>query len=175
MLQRSNVKYWIGGEAEINDVRVQRLDEALPRAFLVSGFRLGKDPHLLNTYYDESFDPRREVLLSELATLDEVADFTGVVDDIRYGPNHVVIKTHQNGDGLLVLLDSWFPGWTATVDGVPEHIFRANHFYRAVKLASGNHTVRFVYEPVGFKSGMYVTGITALCLFGIWVWKRSPL
>ena len=170
MLKRSNVKYWIAPMTVYEDMeKVQTLDDSLPRAFMVLSARQGKDPQLINTYYDESFDPLKEVLLSEPVASDEhplAADFVGSVESIHYRLNHVVIKTHQNETGYLVLLDSWFPGWTVTVDDTPDHIFQANHFYRAVKLGPGDHVVRFAYMPVGFKLGMLVFGITVFILIG---------
>ena len=173
ILKRSNVKYWVEGEAETDDApihaRVRKLDSILPRAFLVGKFRVGKAPHLLNTYYDELFDPLREVLLSEPASVDEVADFSGLVEDVQYGANKVVIKTRQSGAGFLVLLDSWFPGWTATVNGAPSHIFRANHFYRAVQLSSGAHTVEFSFEPVGFWLGLWISVATLVSMIALYL------
>lgn len=174
ILKRGNVRYWItpptistGNEGLI---KLETLDDALPRAFIVPTARQGKDPQLLNTYYDASFDPRREVLLSEPVAMHEspdLPDFAGSVSGIRYGINQVTVNTQQTGTGFLVLLDSWFPGWTVTVDGVSEHMLRANHFYRAVQLESGNHVVQFIYTPVGFKTGLAVAEATGLLLF-VW-------
>jgi hypothetical protein len=163
ILQRGNVKYMVTGDETAIEGRVQALDDVLPRAFLTPKWRLGEDPKLLNTYYDESFDPLQEVLLSEPAIANTSADFAGQVQIIKYEADRVIIRSHQNGDGFLVLLDSWFPGWTATVDGKPEHIYRANHFYRAVKTGPGIHTVEFSFEPPGFRAGLLISG-TTLCV-----------
>src|SRR5262249_18443797 len=42
----------------------------------------------------------------------------------RYEPNSVEIEAR--GKGWLVLTDTFYPGWVATVDDVPTTIFRAN-------------------------------------------------
>ncbi|OGW25923.1 MAG: hypothetical protein A3K09_05225 [Nitrospinae bacterium RIFCSPLOWO2_12_FULL_47_7] len=177
MLKRSNVKYWIEGEEETEGMsirtNVRKFDDVLPRAFLVGRSRADKDPQLLNTYYDESFDPRREVLLSEPVAVKEAAGFDGVVENIQYGPNQALIQTRQNGEGFLVLLDAWFPGWTVTVDGVPQHIFRANHFYRAVQLSSGSHKIEFLFEPVGFWQGLWVSAITLTIMLAMYLSRHT--
>ncbi|KMP12689.1 hypothetical protein UR09_00400 [Candidatus Nitromaritima sp. SCGC AAA799-A02] len=174
ILKRSNVKYWIANPVYFDALHeqpfnigksVKVLEDALPRAFLVNHVRYGTEPFLLNTYFSETFDPRQEVLLSERVTMEkETSDFTGIVNEIRYAPNRVTVRTRQNGAGFLVLLDSYFPGWKVTVDGQEGRILRANHFYRAVALDSGEHTLEFSYEAVGFEPGLMVSSVALLVL-----------
>ncbi len=180
ILARSNVKYWIDKDAEMQyqdgypvilPDRMKVFDDALPRAYLVPKMQLGKKRILLNTYYEESFDPRAEVLLNEPVEFKESANFSGEVEDIAYRPNHVTVKTRQTGNGFLVLMDSYFPGWTVTVDGEERPILQANHFYRAVKLGSGSHVLEFDYYPEGFNTGLAISGVTSLILIGILLWR----
>lgn len=124
----------------------------------------GQAPQLLNTYYDPAFDPLKEVLLNEKITWLRSEEFSGQVERIEYGPNRVRIETHQNSEGMLVLLDTYFPGWKVKVDGLPERIYRANYFYRGVKLGAGRHIVEFSYIPEGFQTGLRISFL-ALVLF----------
>jgi uncharacterized membrane protein YfhO len=96
-------------------------------------------------------------------------DFQGQVKAIDYYPNGVTLQTEQNGDGFLVLLDSYFPGWSVKIDGKEDHIYRGNYFYRTVKLGPGNHTVEFSFEPVGFRTGCWISASTLLILISILV------
>jgi uncharacterized membrane protein YfhO len=64
-------------------------------------------------------------------------------------------------------MDSYFPGWTVTVDGKEEKILRANHYYRAVRLGPGEHTLEFDYFPEGFKEGLIISGISFLILLAL--------
>lgn len=162
ILKRSNVRYVVKEDA--STIQLQELDGALPRVFLVPKYRIAKDPQLLNIYYDETFDPTQEVLLSEPVGMQVANDFAGSIEDVQYETNRVVVRSRQNGNGFLVLLDSWFPGWSATVDEKPEHIFQANHFYRAVKTGTGEHIVVFTFEPVGFHTGIWIFAATLLTL-----------
>jgi hypothetical protein len=172
MLKRGNVKFWVTDEFEIPPdgdrpfglKKVREFDDALPRAFFVPRARQESRKDAIKEYFDEKFDPASEVLLDEEVSWDLREDFQGQVDSIDYRPNGVTITTRQNGDGFLVLLDSYFPGWKVRVDGVPGHVYRANNFYRAVKLGPGPHTLEFHYEPVGFKTGLIVSLVTFLLL-----------
>lgn len=89
---------------------------------------------------------------------------SGQVEQVNYHPNRVTVKTSQNGEGILVLLDSWFPGWKVEVDGEPERIYQANHFYRGVKLGPGSHSIEFSYEPVGLGMGATISGVVIILL-----------
>ncbi len=132
-----------------------------------------RDLNILKTYYDGSFDPLSEVLLNESVVFEATPDFNGKVEQVRYRPNHVTIKTRQKGNGFLVLMDSYFPGWTVKVDGKEKPILRANHFYRAVQLGPGEHTLEFEYFPEGFKLGLMISGISLLLLtLGCLLWGK---
>ena len=172
ILMRSNVKYQIGDDYEMEPSpevplgvkQVEEFQDTLPRAFIVGRSQQGREPHLLNTYYSESFDPLQEVLLGEEVQMQTRSDFSGQVNKITYSPNKVELSTEQNGEGFLVLLDTYFPGWKVEVDGKPEHIYRANYFYRGVRLAPGSHRIEFSYEPVGLKMGAIISGVTFMLL-----------
>jgi hypothetical protein len=182
MLQRSNVTHWIDGDRPtefaqgrpvIRPERLKVLPGTLPRAFLVPRLRMEREPQLLNTYYDESFDPLKEVLLSQPVEFEPTDHFEGKVAELSYRPNQVTVKTSQEGNGFLVLMDSYFPGWTVKVDGQERPILRANYFYRAVPLGPGAHTLEFNYFPEGFKQGLTISGITLVAGLAGWVlWGR---
>jgi len=165
ILMRSNVKYEVGNDYEVRPSpalplgikKVEEFQDTLPRAFLVGRSQRGREPHLLNTYYDDSFDPLWEVLLGEEVPMQTRSDFSGKVNKITYSPNKVELLTEQNGEGFLVLLDTYFPGWKVEVDGKPERIYRANYFYRGVKLNEGQHVVKFSYIPEGFETGLRIS------------------
>jgi uncharacterized membrane protein YfhO len=59
--------------------------------------------------------------------------------------------------GYLVLADTHYPGWNATIDGLASEILPANHAFRAVQLSEGQHAVVFEYAPVSFRLGLWLT------------------
>ena len=75
-----------------------------------------------------------------------------IIEDRR---NRVVIETQNEDSGMLVLSDNYYPGWSASVDGAPAEIFRANCTMRAVKVPAGRHMVSFVFMPMTFKASVY--------------------
>jgi len=88
-----------------------------------------------------------------------------IIEDMR---NRVVIETQNEDSGMLVLSDNYYPGWSASVDGAPAEIFRANCTMRAVNVPAGRHMVSFVFMPATFKASVYLSLVTAaLVAFGL--------
>jgi uncharacterized membrane protein YfhO len=80
--------------------------------------------------------------------------------------NRVTIRAVLDAPGYLVLADTWYPGWRATVDGEPAEILRANYAFRAVWLEAGEHVVEMVYRPLSVIGGGAVS-LAALVLLAV--------
>ena len=65
------------------------------------------------------------------------------VDD---NSDQVVVHVTTDHAGWLVLADTYYPGWSAIIDGVPTEIQRANMMFRAVPVPAGAREVRFEYH-----------------------------
>jgi hypothetical protein len=156
-------------------------ESALPDAYVVPQARVVQDASArLATLLDPGFDPHAEVLLSQppRASLDAdppVADGQAPTV-LRRGPDQVIIEVTMSQPGYLVLTDTYYPGWQATVDGAPAEILVANHAFRAVQLPAGAHVVAFRYAPLSFRWGAWLTLGGLLLLIGLVAaaWVRRP-
>ena len=104
--------------------------------------------------------------------LSEDAEVVGTARIKRDDPEHVTIETDSAGPSYLVLSDTYDPGWSATIDGIPAPIRPAWVAFRAVSLASGPHRVDFVYEPAGFATGVAISLAALLAAACCLVWPR---
>lgn len=109
-------------------------------------------------------DPGSSPAAAEFPSLDSHAKSPGVASIVAESRNGVLIATENTRDGLLVLSDNYYPGWSAAVDGAPTKMFRANHTMRAVKVPRGRHMVSFAFVPGTFFKSMYISGAVALLI-----------
>ena len=180
-----------------SEMRVYENTEALPRAFLVDRARMA--PSLgaaLAEMIHRPFDPREEVVLaadstpeitgglsSALAGSDVAAEVApevapGSASIAEYSANHVRVHTSSPKNALLVLSDTYYPGWYASVDGVEQPLGRGDVLFRVVPVPSGEHDVEFRFEPASVRVGLLITAISLLCaavalvIAGGW-WRRG--
>lgn len=144
-------------------------ERALPAAFVVNKARAVADPEArLAALLDSDFDPRAEVILDAAPPLGQGLDGATTTQPapqvLRQGPDRVIIQVNMSQAGFLVLTDTYYPGWWATVDGEPAKILLANHAFRAVELPADVHTVVFRYAPLSFRLGAAIALDAALLL-----------
>jgi hypothetical protein len=82
----------------------------------------------------------------------------------HYDPHRVRVEARLAQPGLLVLTDSWYPGWRAfALSGSASKeltIYRTNRVFRGVWLPAGEHTVEFRFQPRSFYCGAIVSGLS---------------
>lgn len=76
----------------------------------------------------------------------------------------IVIQIQTPQDGYFVLSETWYPGWSATLDGKSTAIVKANYLFQGVKLQSGIHTLEFSYNPLSFRIGSFISVIFILSM-----------
>jgi uncharacterized membrane protein YfhO len=93
---------------------------------------------------------------------------------LRDTPNRVTIRAILDAPGYLVVADTWYPGWQATVDGVPTEVLRANYAFRAVWLEAGEHEVEMAYRPTLVPIGGAISLATlTLLVAGLLLTRKS--
>lgn len=146
--------------------------EVLPRAFIIHDFQILPDEEILKTLMDKSFDPQKTLLLEEKPEnlpQEKAGEDRVLIEESSYSANKVMIKTNLASDGFLFLSDNFYPGWQAFIDGKQTKIYRANYTFRAVFVPTGKHIVEFVYDPLSFRIGLFISLLTASGLFGFGV------
>jgi hypothetical protein len=74
-----------------------------------------------------------------------------------YEGDRIVLDAHPSQNALVVLGEKYYKGWKATVDGKPAEIQPVDHILRGLYLVPGNHKVEFVFDPLPFKIGKWLT------------------
>jgi hypothetical protein len=164
VLASHRAKYSVAYDGDTTVIYENR--EAQPRAFLVPrALGVPADDWSIVRLTDDALNPRTTVLLerpaAEQATV--VLDGAPLAPDesaeiVRYEPDRAVVRVHAQETRYLVLADSYFSGWTASVDGQPAAVERASYLFRAVQVPPGEHLVEWRYQPLSLLYGGLVTG-----------------
>jgi hypothetical protein len=140
-----------------------KIDSVVPRTYIVSEAIVEKEPqNVLLRLASPAFDPLSQVILSEPQPFASKITLRASAEITRYENMLVDVNAVLDAPGILVLADSYYPGWRVYVDGREEKIYRANLFFRGVKLDAGEHRVEFRYEPWSFRLGLMIS----LAVFG---------
>lgn len=154
-------------------VNLYRNGNVLPRAFIPQQVEIIPDPaRLLEKLTSADFDPSTTVLLEQDPQLPQSSTSSlhsprGRVEISRYAPEQVDLQVIMDSPGVVVLGDTFYPGWRVEVDETPAQILRADYLLRGVALAQGPHTVRFTYAPDSFRYGTWITGASFAILIAI--------
>jgi hypothetical protein len=161
-----------------NTIKLYKNRSPLPRAWLVKDVKVMDPQAMLQRMIQKEFRPGQEVFLEE-----EPPSLSlprkgrerggGEVKIVSETNNRIELLAKSAEDSLLVLSDTYYPGWKAFVDGKETKIYRADYTFRAIRLNGGTHQVEFVYDPISFKLGAGVTILGILGCFGMgWVARR---
>lgn len=82
----------------------------------------------------------------------------------KYLNNSLEIITTSTSKKMVILSDTWYPGWKATIDGQPAKIYKTNCIMRGILVPPGSHVIRMSYEPTSFKFGLAITLLGLLLL-----------
>jgi hypothetical protein len=164
-------------------VGVFRNTRVLPRAFLVETWQVVDDGEGRDLLQRGIVDSRRCVLLASAPDPAErpeaaIEGAQGRVTIVRDANNSVDLDVEAAGRSLLVLSDTYFPGWRATVDGQPVKVHRANVAFRAISVPAGRHRVQFAYRPDSVRIGGAVSAASLVVVIGLSitpVWRRRKV
>jgi hypothetical protein len=155
------------------DARIYRNPDALPRAFLVGRQQVVSGADAAREAVTAPGFQARDVAVVErpIAGLGREGGSARVT---RYGDERVDVSTDAARPSLLVLTDSWFPGWKAKVDGKDTPVERVDYLIRGVKVPAGAHEVEFSYEPASWRAGWILSllALIAILTAALIGWRR---
>lgn len=137
--------------------------DALPRVRMVPFARGVSKEEARERLRGGDIESGRETFWIGEGTVGDSTAPAGSVRVVRESWNRVLLATNSATEQLLVLADTFSPGWRATIDGEVAPVLAVLGLIRGVILEEGKHEVLFRYEPPHFRWG------AAFSLFGIGV------
>ncbi len=133
--------------------------EAAPRLYLATRVREASDIRAaLVELSKPDFRPGRDVVLA--ATIDGEPTPEPELVSTTFDTTRIRASVRSAGGTILVVGDSFYPGWKATIDGEETEIMRANGIARAVRVPPGVTRSRCVSSPL-FRWGGAISAFAA--------------
>jgi len=138
--------------------------DALPRAYITTSWqRVFGNQEALRMINEENFPWQKRVVIEDSENARKI--MAGSQEGMQFIPAKIVSEgTHQitiqlppGSQGLLVLNDSFYPGWKAFVDGKEKPVYRVNGAFRGVFISSTDKFVTFKYRPASFIIGLFIS------------------
>lgn len=142
-------------------------NKAFPRAFLAQDYKVFSNIEEFDkVFFSKNFNLLKTILLEEVPANFEQNRISKLsnIEIVSYSPNEINFNVATDVGQLLFISDTYYPGWRAYIDGKETKILRADYAFRAVSVPSGNHTVKFLYDPLSFKIGHAVSLVSIILL-----------
>ena len=171
LLALLNTKYLIYGQGlnfpELTPVFqsqsgvVYELNSVLPKAFFVDSVINAQTP---NEAYDLLYPGQLDFATTAVVENFDATtgpDSASVAEVTFYEANKINIRTSRSTPGYLVISEIYYPaGWTATLDGEPVEIHKANYLLRGIQVPAGEHTIELTFRPKTHALGVTLSWIS---------------
>jgi len=157
-------------------LKVYSNPEALPRVWSVhKALRIPNEEWEMVRRLDRPVSElRQEAFLLEPPPALESCPGDDEVRLLRRDSNRVLLTADMRCRGLVILGETFFPGWQAAVDGAPAHIYEAYSVLRAVVVERGFHRIEMWYRPRSFVWGAALSVLATLGVVLVWLLNRRP-
>jgi hypothetical protein len=137
----------------------------LPRAWLVHSTEHYSSPKELALRLESpEFHPRETGLL-ESGRQPQIDPRTSGQETIlvrRYQHDQIELTVKAASRALLVVSETYYPGWQAKVNNIPFEIWKVDGGLRGIVVPPGDNLVTLTYAPSSFRLGAILTALAVL-------------
>jgi hypothetical protein len=133
-----------------------------PRVSVVSSWTVASDQtQALAGVRDPAFNPATTAILETAPGI--VADppspgtFPGAYPSATYleiDPEHIRLDATATDASIVVVRNSYDPGWSATVDGRPTPVLPTDYLMQGVPVQAGHHIIDLTYRDTAITTGL---------------------
>jgi uncharacterized membrane protein YfhO len=146
--------------------------ETTPRSFIPTDFQVATTISEFRKILENGTDISKTVVLEEEIDIPRTnsTKTNGEVQITHSENTQVKLNTKLDEKSLVVLSDSFYPGWEAYIDGQQTKIYPANINSRAIIAPAGNHQIEYVYKPPNIRFGTLIS-VFSLLLALVILWR----
>ena len=168
MLAIASVRYIIGSPVYMSNRAVFKL----PKVFAAGNWLVMENPRwrpFVQVYPGDRRIPKA-LPVSGFEQL-ETAD----VSDVARSAREISFTVKADTFALVVVAESWYPHWRATVDGQPANLLAAEDAFLAVNVDAGRHEVKLTRKPAPvYRVGAVLSAFGLVLLVASFVRWRKP-
>lgn len=150
--------------------RLYRVTQTLPRVFLAAHAEVLADTQAEARLYQPDVVAGNTVWLAPdpaARGIPGVPGRAGVCQLLSFAHGRLSARCRADQEGVAVLNEQYDRGWSATVDGSPAPVLRANLFMRALRLSPGEHEIVMSYRSPGLLGGAWISLISLAGLLAL--------
>lgn len=145
----------------------------LSRVTLFDNYKVESGQYSALTDLYNGLDFRNQVVLDGWPKVQLKKDPSDQVKITSYSENEVAIDSSTKGNDILMLTDSFYPGWKAYVNGQETKIYLADGVYRAIIVPKGENQIKFIYQPESFKLGAETSAVSLILISVFFIVVRN--
>lgn len=179
------VRYWLGTKPDRPEgqqqevftgrsgIKVFRNATPFPRAWVAHQTKSVADRDWLRvTIQDQQVDLKSTaVMIGEAPQLEACGVPDRITPESRTS-DRMSMSVETSCKGMLVVSETNFPGWQATVDGKPARLWEPYGALRGVVVPAGKHRVELRFRPRSVYTGFALSAIGLLIALGVWIRRR---
>jgi hypothetical protein len=144
--------------------KVYRRADAFPRAWSVHELVQVRDRGAGNAALATAW--RDKAYLMEQPPRVETCGGTDQVELVEHAAGRLAIRADMACAGMVVLSDTFYPGWRARVDNAPVSILEVDGAMRGVLVPRGSHAITMRYRPASVIAGaaLSICGVLSAAL-----------
>jgi hypothetical protein len=136
---------------------------ALPRVMIFPAWQVNtNDNAVLQQLTSPNFDPHTMAFLNTNPSIQPATNgqFTGSATITSYAPKRIEVSASNSTPAILLYNDKYSVNWSASLDGRPTELLRANYIMRGIALPPGTHKIVMTYSQS--LTGLFISlvGIT---------------
>lgn len=160
------------------EVRIYENRHAFPRAFVIRDVRFASSPdEAIDIMESEDFHPGQQAVVEANPSLvtgwpkphtlpSSSTTSTASVEYSRISNNHARVEVNLSKPGLLIVAETYYPGWRAYVDGRRQELYPTDLVLQGVFLDAGEHRVDLVFAPTAGRLSVVIATLAVPILLG---------
>ncbi|MBI5957487.1 MAG: YfhO family protein [Chloroflexi bacterium] len=126
------------------------------------------DSAIKDALRDPAWNPLQTVILVGQSEQEIFPGATaGSVTLVKNLPSDRRYRVTSDAPAYLVIAETWYPGWSVTVNGKPAKLERANLAFLAVAVPAGESEINLRYRVNHFSAGAIISLISLLAAVGL--------